>query len=194
MALATIAVAAIVVVSRCSDGSAPPGAATGSSGPTSRDNSPAATMSATIPSPSPSPSPPPATVTSAAAEVLRAYGRFWAVAQAVDRGPVAGWRTVLSTVAGEPLLDDLLEGLQGQHARGVRQYGQVRPHPSVADLTGQRAVVVDCQDASGSGLLDEATGKVEQVGAVRTPVSAVLRRSQGAPWLVTEARYLSYPC
>jgi hypothetical protein len=188
MALAAIAVAALVVVTSCSSGSPPPGAQSGSSDPTNRDNSPAATTSGTIPSP------PGPTGTSAAGEALRAYQRFWDVAQAVDRQPVAGWRTVLSAVAGEPLLDELLDGLQGQHARGVRQYGQVRPHPSVADLTGQRAVVVDCQDASRSGLLDEATGKVEQVGAARTPVSAVLRRSPGGLWLVTEARYLSDPC
>lgn len=140
------------------------------------------------------PLPPLTTVIPADAEaVLEADLRFWEVAQSVDGRPDSQWRAVLSTVAGQPLLDELLDGLQAQHERGIRQYGSVVPRPTVVYLEPQRATVVDCQDASRSGEVDHDTGAVRKVGSARTPVSAVLRKEGGA-WLVTEARYLDDPC
>ena len=62
-----------------------------------------------------------------AVEVEAAYLRFWAVAQQVDRQPVARWRAVLESVAGQPLLEQLLDGLLQQRDRGVGQYGTVAP-------------------------------------------------------------------
>ena len=130
-----------------------------------------------------------------AASVERAYRRFWATAQAVDRRPPEQWRTVLSTVTGEPLLDELLDGLAEQRDDGIVMYGTVEPRPTVAQIAGGRATVMDCQDASRSGELDSATGAIERVGAARTAVAAVLRYdTRAGAWKVTEARYLDEPC
>ena len=140
------------------------------------------------------PVPPQANLAPADTEaVLEAYLRFWQVAQTVDSRPGPQWRAALSTVTGQPLLDELLDGLRGQQADGVRQYGTVSPRPAVVDLSPQRATVVDCQDASRSGEVDSDTGAVRKVGSARTPVAAVLRKARGT-WLVTEARYLADPC
>lgn len=167
--------------------------ATASAGPT---GAPPQKPPSRPPSTTPDAGPGPATTGAVepAQEVLRAYERFWAVAQVIDRQPAGRWRAVLSTVAGEPLLDQLLDGLRGQRSRGQRQYGTVRLRPRVVDLSGTRAVVADCQDASGSGLLSESTGTVEEVGSARTPFAAVLLRDRAGTWLVAMAQYLRDGC
>jgi len=130
-----------------------------------------------------------------AVAVERAYQQFWVTAQTVDRQPPERWREVLSAVAAEPLLDQLLDGLAGQRKKGVVMYGTVTPRPTIAQIAGGRATVMDCQDASRSGELDGATGAIQRVGTARTPFAAVLRYdAQTRRWLVTEARYLPEPC
>jgi hypothetical protein len=127
--------------------------------------------------------------------VERAYRQFWATAQAVDQRPPERWRPILSTVAAEPLLDQLLDGLADQRQNGTVMYGTVTPRPTIAQITGGRATVMDCQDASRSGELDADTGAIQRVGTSRTPVAAVLRYDTDArTWRVTEARYLAEPC
>ena len=130
-----------------------------------------------------------------AAAVERAYRQFWATAQAVDQRPPERWRPILSTVAAEPLLDQLLDGLADQRRNGTVMYGTVIPRPTVAQIARGRATVMDCQDASRSGELDADTGAIQRVGTARTPVAAVLRYdAQARAWRVTEARYLAEPC
>lgn len=128
------------------------------------------------------------------AGVERAYRKFWTVAQAVDRQPPARWRPILATVAGEPLLDDLLDNLASNRDHGTVQYGTVTPRATVAQLLADRASVVDCQDASGSGEVDRETGAIQRIGAARTSVTAVLQRGADGVWRVTEARYRPDPC
>ena len=127
-------------------------------------------------------------------DVVAAYGTFWDVGQVVDRQPVQRWRPLLTAVATQPVLDELLEGLHRQRASGVLQYGTVEPHPTVAYLTADRASIVDCQDASRSGELDRDTGAIRTVGSPRTAVAAVLVLERPGVWKVSEARYLPDPC
>lgn len=141
------------------------------------------------------PPPPLSTLAPAARDrVLEAYLRFWQVAQTVDRRPPEQWESTLQSVTGQPLLDQLLDGLRAQRARGIRQYGTVAPHAAVVELIAGRATVVDCQDASQSGEVHRDTGTIEKVGSARTAVAAVLRRDQRGTWRVTEARYLPDAC
>lgn len=141
--------------------------------------------------------PPPPLATLAPVErdrALEAYLRFWQIAQTVDQRPPAQWEPTLQAVTGQPLLDQLLDGFRGQRTRGIRQYGTVTPHATVADLTAGRATIVDCQDASQSGEVNSDTGTVARIGSARTAVAAVLRRDERGTWHVTEARYLSNAC
>ena len=126
--------------------------------------------------------------------VVLAYRKFWAVAQTVDREPPEQWRPILAQVAGEPLLDELLDGLAAARASGTLQYGTVTTRPTVVDLTTDRASIIDCQDASSSGELDRTTGTIQKVGSARTPVAAVMTRDHTGRWITTEARYLPEPC
>jgi len=128
------------------------------------------------------------------AAVAGAYRRFWAVASTVDSQPRPVWRARLAAVAAEPLLSRMLSGFDAQTAAGSRQYGTVVTHPVVVRSDAARASIVDCQDASGSGLLDTATGLPSTVGSARTPVAATLLRGPTGGWRVSEARYLDGSC
>ena len=128
------------------------------------------------------------------AQVLHAYLRFWQIAQTVDRRPSNQWRPTLEPVTGQPLLDQLLDGFAAQQAHRTLQYGTVDPHPTLADLTADRASILDCQDASRSGEINRDTGIIQKAGSAHTAVAAVLRRDGHGTWRVTEARYLPDPC
>jgi hypothetical protein len=128
------------------------------------------------------------------APILAAYGRFWAVAQRLDRNPVARWRPLLAPLAADPLLSRVLAALAGRVQAGYRQFGEVRVHPRLVAAAPERASVLDCQDASGAGEMDEATGLPTEVGAPRTPVAATLVRGADAAWRVADARYLPGGC
>jgi hypothetical protein len=123
-----------------------------------------------------------------------AYRRFWDIAQTLDQHPEDQWRALLSQVAAEPVLTRILDGLQSRTRAGYRQFGVVVPRAVVVDLSGDRASVLDCQDASRSGEIDTATGLVATVGRPRTPVSASLVRGGDGRWRVSEARYLDGDC
>lgn len=126
--------------------------------------------------------------------VLLAYRRFWAAASTVDSRPLNEWRVLLASVASDPLLSSVLTGLRAQLDSGRRQYGVVRPRPTVVGLDRDRASIVDCQDASGSGVVDSDTGLAVSVGSAHTPVAAVLVRDRRGTWRVSEARYLDGGC
>ena len=83
--------------------------------------------------------------------------------------PACGSATPVSAAA-EPLLPRLLAGMRGQAAAGVRQFGTVVTRPTVVRLVGDRASVVDCQDASRSGVVYARTGLPNSVGSPRTAV------------------------
>jgi hypothetical protein len=125
---------------------------------------------------------------------LADYRRFWLVAQQLDRWPENEWPSRLSQVAADPLLTRVQDGLRSQVETGYRQFGNVITRPVLVDLTGNRASLLDCQDASRSGELNSSTGEVTDVGRPRTPVAATLLRGADGRWRVTDARYLTNDC
>jgi hypothetical protein len=126
--------------------------------------------------------------------VVVAYRRFWVVAPRVEALPRPQWRRALARVAVDPLLTHVYEGLRAELASGSREYGMVVLHPTVVELRAGRALILDCQDASRSGVLDIATGLPRTVGDSHTPVAATLVRGRDGAWRLSEARYLPGPC
>jgi len=125
---------------------------------------------------------------------LTAYQRFWQVASGLDSQPEPQWRPGLAAVAADPVLSRVLSGLQAEAAAGHRQYGAVLLRPTIVQIGGGRASIVDCQDASRSGLADVQTGLPVTVGSPRTAVTAVLTRDPKGVWRVSDARYVEGPC
>jgi len=128
------------------------------------------------------------------AVIEAAYRRFWTVIATLDTLPTPQWRAVLSTVATDPLLTRVHDGIEANYKAGIREYGVVHPRPSVVSMGGGRASVLDCQDASMSGEIDTDTGLPKTVGNARTPVAATLVRGPDGTWRLSEARYLDGSC
>jgi hypothetical protein len=128
------------------------------------------------------------------AAALAAYAGFWVVAQTLDSQPPARWRPLLAAVAADPLLSAVLSGLRGEAALGHRQYGQVIPRPRLVAAAARRVSILDCQDASRSGLSDIDTGLPVTAGSARTPLAAVLEKSRDGKWRLVQARYLPGTC
>jgi len=128
------------------------------------------------------------------AAVEAAYRRFWAVSWDVDKQPTSRWRAVLATVSVDPILTRLYAGTKAHQQAGIRLYGQVRARPTVRRVTGSRATVGDCQDASQAGQADARTGKPETVGVARSPVEATMLRGADGRWRVSDVRYMGGSC
>ncbi len=128
------------------------------------------------------------------AVIEAAYRRFWTVTATLDTLPMARWRAALSTVATQPLLSRVYNGIETNYEAGIREYGVVHPRPAVVSVGGGRASVLDCQDASMAGEIDTDTGLPKTVGHARTPVAATLVRGPDSTWRLSDARYLDGPC
>ncbi len=126
--------------------------------------------------------------------VESAYRRFWLVAATVDSRPEPVWRAALASVAADPLLTQIYEGLRQMRSAGERQFGTVVVHPMAIEIQGERASVIDCQDASAAGNLDVDTGLPTTVGSAHTSVAAALVLGADGRWRVFQARYLDGTC
>jgi len=129
------------------------------------------------------------------AAVEAAYRRFWAVSWSIDKQPSARWRSILASVATEPVLTRLVERTGLQVRDGITRYGQVIPHPTVSPINGARTVTVgDCQDAHAAGQADRRTGEAKTVGVARSPVVGTLVRGPDGVWRVSDIRYTEGTC
>jgi hypothetical protein len=128
------------------------------------------------------------------AAIEKAYRRFWTVADTLADLPPNRWLPELSTVAADPLLTQIYQGLHTQRQAGRRDYGTVMPRPTVVAVQAATATVLDCQDASRSGELDIDTGLPTTVGNARTPLAATLTLGTEGRWRLSQLRYLDSSC
>jgi hypothetical protein len=130
------------------------------------------------------------------AAVEAAYRRFWQLSRTFDqRYPPRRWRQVLAAVAVDPELGLILANAELQRRNGILLYGQVIPRPAVAPVHGgDRATVLDCEDASHAGQADARTGQRKTVGVARNPVVAVLLRGRDGAWRVSSVRFPGGRC
>ena len=129
-----------------------------------------------------------------ATRITTDYRRFWSIASGLSRQPPESWRRTLATVAVEPLLSEMVDAATEQHRKGLLDFGTIRLHPRIVRSSTRRVSIVDCQDASGSGLLDAETGAVTSVGSARTPFAGVMDLSSDGRWRLSQARLLDGGC
>jgi hypothetical protein len=142
------------------------------------------TSPSTSPQTSGSPSPSPQQL---AAE--RAYAKFWRLLPAASRASTDAARVgLLVSVTTDPELTQLISGFHRMHQQGRALYGFNAPRATVTDLSGQRAVVRDCQDSHAAGVEKVATGQHLTVGVSRHLVTSVLLL-RGHAWKVSSVRY-----
>lgn len=141
--------------------------------------------SATITPPSPSSEPWSASQLAA----IAAYERFWTALPVASRAKTVNGRlAVLVPVTTDPELTQLVTGLGRQRASGRGLYGTNVPRLLKVDISGTRAVVRDCQDSHGAGIVDLKTGDRLTVGVARHLVTSVLVL-RDSDWKVSTVQY-----
>lgn len=127
-------------------------------------------------------------------EVVEAYEQFWSVSRALPQRPSDRWRPEVERVAAGSMAETILHNLGRQREQGITLYGAVHPRISDIRLEEDSAVVTDCQDSSGSGQADAASGERRTVGVARNAVSGSLQRGSDGAWRVTRIDYPQGGC
>lgn len=128
-------------------------------------------------------------------QILTQYRAFWARLTPVSRMPAASRRAALSAFTVDPELRSLLAGMAATDAKGRVFYGADVTRATQASINpdGSRAVIDDCQDSSGAGDADKATGKKLTYGSRRNHVVTTMSRD-GSTWKVYFVSYSKTTC
>lgn len=142
------------------------------------------------------PSPPPTSSSTTPDEAIKAaYNQYWTYLHGLDKKPVSTWRDQLGRVAAEPQLSATLKAMRYQRDIGESAYGHVTARVEKVDVTGSEARLIDCQDASKSGLQDTKSGRKKNRGIARNPVRADLHRGDSdGRWRVVQISYPGGKC
>lgn len=128
--------------------------------------------------------------------VLAQYETFWQLLTPASRLPASERRQKLAAVSADPELRSLLNGIAKQRSQGHAFYGAPRPHAVIKQYLPQQdlAVVDDCQDATGAGVVDLRTHRKLTKGVRRNHVVVTLHRGADAVWRVTFVAFPKSPC
>ncbi len=134
--------------------------------------------------------------TPSADAALAQYRAFWAALTPASKAPASKRRAMLAPYAADPELTSLLNGIERERSRGRAFYGQDVPRPTISQLlAGQGiAVVDDCQDSSGSGVVDLSTGERLTKGVPRNHVVSTMHRGPDGIWRVASVEYPKTSC
>ncbi|MCX2729446.1 hypothetical protein OOZ19_04280 [Saccharopolyspora sp. NFXS83] len=127
-------------------------------------------------------------------EVIEDYTAFWKVTRRLPQRPPERWRPELEQVAAGTMAETILDNLALQRDRGITLYGEVHQRITDVRLTGDSAVVTDCQDSSGSGQADAVSGEPKTAGVARNAVSGTVERGPDGTWRVTRIDYPQGGC
>ncbi len=157
---------------------------------------PKATPTGTAASPSPSPSP-----TSARQAVIAAYLAYWTAGSQAERsGNATRARAILAPYVTASYLQYMISSMRPFWRRHEVAWGRNVEHikkVTIATSTKgtKAAIVVDCQDASHSGLANASTGKV--IRSTLGPKHANLYASMGlvnGRWRVAHITFVGNSC
>ena len=142
-------------------------------------------------SPAASTSPEPARAT-----VLTQYTAFWRSLTPASKAEPGARRAILSKVAADPELSSLLSGIARERSRGRAFYGVDVPRARVTQLLSAQgiAVIDDCQDSSGSGVMELDSGRRLTKGVAHNHVVSTMHRGGDGIWRVASVEYPKSSC
>ena len=151
---------------------------------TARPSSSASPRPQTTPT---SPSSPTISVLTTSA-ILTQYRAFFATLTPASRASPSDRFAMMQKVAVEPALTRILGGIAAIRRNGQVGYGEDVIRPRVAKVDGASATVTDCQDTSGFGRLEVATGKKVTVGVKNTLATVNMQRGVDGAWRVSTVK------
>jgi hypothetical protein len=133
---------------------------------------------------------------SAQAAVAAAYAAYFPVLQAAEKVPGSRAEAMLAPYAAQPYLGHVLSQMTSYQAQHEASHGYLVPHVTSVQVSGGRATVHDCQDASHAALADSRTGKVipGTTGSARTYLIASLARGSDGRWRLTSLAHVNVSC
>jgi hypothetical protein len=133
---------------------------------------------------------------SAAAGVIAAYTAYFPALLAAEPQPQARAAAMLAPYAVQPYLGHVLAQIAVYRAHDEVSWGYLVPHVTSVQVSGDQAIVRDCQDASSAWLVSSATGRVipGTPGYARTSLVAGLARGSDGRWRLTFLGHLTDPC
>lgn len=187
--VAAVAIAAsAVLVSACSGGDSPDGAA--SSGSTATSPATKASISST----------PLSTAERESTDrtaVEQAWAAYWRVHQGLLDLQSSQWPSAVDAVAVDPTRQQVLDEAATFAKSGLRFYGQVvnRPYWQTPINGRATAVMGDCMDSSRYGTLVAKTGVKRTVGVAKNNTRVALTKADDGVWRVQKIEYLvDTPC
>ncbi len=121
-----------------------------------------------------------------------AWLKYWDVTIPLLKTPPARRRSVLATVAGDPLLTDVMGAIAKFVSNGMDNYGYLAHAiywgPSVDG--NHNAVFGDCMDSSHLGSLNVRSGVKLTVGHTHDNTHVTVERAAGGGWRVTQIQFL----
>ncbi len=132
----------------------------------------------------------------AQAAVAAAYAAYFPVLQAAEKATAARAEALLAPYAAQPYLAHVVSQMASYRAQHETSHGYLVPHVTSVQVSGGRATVHDCQDASHAALADSRTGKVipGTIGSARTSLIASLARGSDGRWRLTSLAHVNVPC
>ena len=154
-------------------------------------NLPPKSSQLSVPSATSSPSP-----QSAQTAVVAAYTAYFPVLQAAEKVSGSHAEAMLAPYAAQPYLGHVLSQMASYRAQHEASHGYLVPHVTSVQVSGGRATVHDCQDASHAALADSRTGKVipGTTGSARTYLIASLARGSDGRWRLTSLAHVDVSC
>jgi hypothetical protein len=133
---------------------------------------------------------------SATAGVIAAYTAYFPALLAAEPLSQARAAAMLAPYAAQPYLGHVLAQIAAYRADDEVSWGYLVPHVTSVQVSGNQAVVRDCQDASSAWLVSSATGRVipGTTGYARTSMVAALARGSDGRWRLTFLGHLADPC
>lgn len=121
--------------------------------------------------------------------MLAQYSAFWQTLTPAAEAAADKRREILEPVATDPILSSMVQRLAEQEKRGRGQYGAEVPRAKVVTKGENSSIISDCQDGSGAGVLDRATGKKLVRGDERNPLIAFMSKGSDGVWRVRRVEY-----
>jgi len=131
-----------------------------------------------------------------AAQVIAVYTAFVPALAAAEPQSQARAAALLAPYAAQPYLGHVLAQMAWFRAHDEVAWGYLVPHVTSVQITGDQAVVRDCQDASNAWLVSTVTGQVipGTAGSARTYLVAVLVHSSDGRWRLTLLAHVGGSC
>lgn len=136
-----------------------------------------------------SPTPRPSSIESQAAAVIKQYRTFFNSITPLSRAKPKARYEAMKKLAVDPELSQVMGAMAAATQAGEVGYGQYVLRPKIQKLAGADVTLLDCQDSSGVGRMNLASGRKVTVGRKNDYAQVTMKRGDDEVWRVATVGY-----